>query len=228
MKGERRYSLGAGVGDFYTLSIVVGAAAGVYVAVARRPVPSWGPLLEIGIALTLIIAYYSIVARGAPFRTPGEVMLGRVVLHGRKQWINPYGVNRAALFVVLFTALVVAGNSWDSAADEHLYVTLTLPVVLGRIVLLGCLLAGVMMVGQAHRAGPYLVAGYFGLMGVANLLAHPSAGGSANIIRGLSLFGFLMAILAGVVLVRYQRVAANKAMQQAVGARTARGGSDGW
>jgi hypothetical protein len=213
MKGGRRYSIGAGVVAFYVGGIVLGSVAGLYVAVTRRPVPLWEPFLAMGLVLTLVLVYHSRVARKVSLRTPGEMMMGCVVVDGLKQWTNPYGINRAALFAVLFIALVGAGSLWDSVADERFYASLTLPVVVGRIVYLGCLLAGVVMVGRAQPAGGILVAAYFALAGIVNLLAEPPAGVSVNVTRSLGLSGVLMALVAGVILFRYQRAAANKAMQ---------------
>lgn len=212
MKGTRRYSIGAAIVDFYVAGIILGAVAGIYVAATQLPVPMWEPFLVMGLDLMCIIVYHSVVARKVVFRSVGEAMMGRVVVDGCKHWTNPYGINRTALFVVLFIALIRAGNSWDSVADERIYATLTFPNVLWYVMLLGCLLVGIVNVGRAQSVGGFLVVVYFTLAAVSNLLAEPSAGVSVGIIRGAGLVGLFVAFVAGVVLLGYYRSAAKKAL----------------
>ena len=209
MKGERRYSIGAGIADFYVAGIVLGAFSGTYVAIMRQPVPLEWPLLIMALTVALIVVYYTLVARRVVFRTVGEVMMGRIVIDGRKQWSNPYGISRTALFCVLFIALVGAGNSWDSAADEHFFSMLTPQVVLGRAAVLACLLVGIVMIGR-HYVGVLLIAAYFTLTGLVTLLATPPAGVPGNVTRGLGVFGLSMGLVAGALLSRYHKAATSE------------------
>jgi hypothetical protein len=204
MKG-RRYSIGAAIADFYVLGIVSGAGAAVYVAAVRRPVPIWEPLLSLVLSLVLIAIYYAGFARKAPFLTPGEMMMGRVIEGGVKEWRNPYAISRTSLFVVLFAALVGAGNSWDSIANERFYSTLTFPVVFGRGLLLGGLLVALIRVGRGHAEAGFLIAAYFGITAIAGFFSTPPEGVSASVPRSAAALGLLLATLTAVLTLRYVR-----------------------
>jgi hypothetical protein len=206
MKGTKRYSIGAGIADFYVAGTISAALGAIYVAVNHRLVPIWEPFLAIALVLAVVIIYYAVVARRVAFLTPGEIMMGRVVTAGCKHWTNPFGIDRSALFAVLFMALIGAGNAFDSATDGRFYTTLTAPVVAGRMVFIGALLAGTVMVGRARAAGGALVVGYFALTAAGILLGKPP--GMMRMVGWSVLF---MALVAGVILWRYQRAAAGMA-----------------
>jgi len=205
MKGSKRYSLGAAIADFYYFATVFGTAGGLYVAVNNEPVPIGWHLMMMLLLLAIVIVYHSLVARRVGFCTPGEAMMGRTVIDGRKEWTNPYGINRTALFIVLFFALISAGNSWDAATDERFHASLTLRVVALRAAVLGGLLVGLWRVGRAQSAGGPLVLGYFVFAAIGALLTEPTAGVPGNVRLGVGLFLVLTTLGAGIVLIYYYR-----------------------
>lgn len=207
MKGSRRYLIGSVVADIYVNSIILGAILGIYVAVVRRPVSPTGGFLLTVAGLVSVIVYSSLVAHRVSFRTPGELMMGCIVVDGSKQWVNPYGASRTVLFVVIFIVLVTAGNSWDAIADELLYITLTPSVVIGRLFLNLGMLVGMIRIGQAQYNGFSPVMGYIVLTTISIMMLNFPAEVPASFTIGFKVFNTLVMLLAIVVLWRYRKLA---------------------
>ena len=169
----RRYSIGAAIADLYVSAMALGVAAAVYVVATSRPVALWLPFIEFPLVALLVIVYHARFARKVSFMSPGEMIFGRQMTDQGKQWFNPYGASRAALFTGFFIAMILAGNSWDNVADERLYHMYTLSNILVHIGLLAILIAGLTMAGRGNRLGGIGISLYFALLGLTSFLAPP-------------------------------------------------------
>lgn len=145
-----------------------------------------------------VFVYHLGIARRVGLRTPGELLMGCTIADRTKRWANPYPINRAPLFAICFVALVVAVNSWDSAADDQYYSSLTVPVVTGRMLLVALLLTGILMMGMRRAWGGLLIALYFAVSSVGNLMLglRGEAVASPSVSRGLAGFQVVMTIVS--------------------------------
>ncbi len=212
-RGNKRYAIGAAVADWYVLNIGLGAAVALYVAATRRPVPPWEPLALLALTLAMVLVYHGGLARRSALLSPGELMMGRSVVDGVKQWRNPHGIGRGALFGVLYVALVMAGNSWDMVADEELHATLAFHVTLGRMTLLSFLLHGLISLGRGQPGAGVLVAAYFAAGPWGMIETRPPVQIAEQVIASLGAFCVLMAVATVVVVLRYGRAVAMLAPQ---------------
>lgn len=57
--------------------------------------------------------YHVFLSKKTLWLSPGEQLAGRVIRSGEKQWVNPYGCNRWALFLVILVTISTAGNAWN-------------------------------------------------------------------------------------------------------------------
>jgi hypothetical protein len=204
MKGEGRYRWGAAIADFYIFSIVGGVVPATYVAVVGEPV---SPLSQLGLIVSifgLVIVYHVALARRANIRTPGEILMGGVLVDDIKRWTNPFRVSRTALFAVIFVALIVAGNSWESAADERFYSSLTPGVVIGRVLILSGLVVGTAMAGSGRMKGGLLIVAYLGLY-ASGTYSSPPDGVAPEVTRGMAMSSLVLTIACALVVFRYHR-----------------------
>jgi hypothetical protein len=114
--------------------------------------------------LLLITAIsYQIRSPHVAWLSPGEVVVGRAIGDGgQKQWLNPWCANRWALNTVLFTAILISGNTWDGLFEGRLYPAGKIVV---NAILLGGLWSGLIVAGKGKTAGAGVVVGYFMFLG---------------------------------------------------------------
>ena len=191
---RKRFSFAALVGDFYCMGIALGAINGLYVASTRRLVEVWWAILPLLILAVVLLVYHAKIARSVAWFTPGEIIFGRSMHDGAKWWTNPYDVSRAPIFILVFISLVTWGNMWDSASHEKFYLTLTLPIVLGRIAFLAVGLWGLILLGRGQPYGAYLVAGILGISLLSNLVSN----NVVEVREGIRA-GFLLAGISGIL-----------------------------
>jgi len=217
MKGHRRYAIGAGFADYFFLGSTLFAAPALYDAISWRFVEGWALLLLFLFIVVAVLIYHVELARRVSFRTPGELLMGCVVMDRAKRWVNPYGINRALLFVVCFVALILASNTWY----DLFYSGFTVHEVLFRLIVVATLLLGIVMMGMKRAWGGLLVALYFVYLPVAGVMSSPMLRslGAEAIVRALldpvSGFCFLMAFLSVVAVFVYHRAAADQPLQPA-------------
>ena len=141
------YSLIAGVSDFYFLSFVLAATAALGTVVLQRPIPLPILILLLVSSILVTILHHAIFAKRVSWLTPGEHLVGRVVENGSKEWKNPYGRNRWALFLTILLTIVSSSNAWDGLGMGGVYV---LNAALARIALLAALYYGLVQVGRGQ------------------------------------------------------------------------------
>jgi len=213
MKTGRRFSWGAGIADTYTTASVIGVVPALYVATFHRPVSFWEPCLLLFIILALIILYHTWLAKRTTFLSPGERMMGRILVDGQKQWLNLFGINRSGLFTLFFFSLMLIGNSWDNVTDKAVYQFFTYPRILWSFLKVCMLLLGLTFVGSGRMKGGFFIVAFYILTGIGIFLEPPPANFPMVIARGLGVFNLVMAFIAGFILLWYKRAAKNKTLQ---------------
>lgn len=216
MKTGRRFSWGAGIADTYIIASVIGVVPALFVATFHRPVPLWEPCLGLFIVLALIILYHTRLGKMTTFLSPGERMMGRILLDGQKQWSNPFGINRSGLFALFFFSLMLIGNTWDNTSDKTAYQLYTYPHIIVSFLKVCILLVGLTLVGSGRMKGGFLIVVFYVLGGISLFLAPPPPNIPVVIIRGVSVFYLVMAFFAGLILLWYKRTAKEKTLQTIV------------
>jgi len=152
--------------------------------------------------LLTVLVYHLAVSGRVRWLSPGELMTGRCVQDGKKQWANPYDRNRWALFLIQMITLVVAGNSWDGIGDGVIY---PLRTAVSRSIFLGLLVYGIVKVGQGALSWVGMIAFYFVIMAVRSMVTALPAD-IPEAIRGLMALGFMgLAAFAVAVGLAYER-----------------------
>ncbi len=154
------YSFIAGISDFYFLSFALGAITALGGCVFQSPVPLFLLILIFVVSLLVAILYHAIFARRVSWLTPGEQLVGRVVEQS-KEWKNPYGRNRWALFIVILITIMLAGNAWDSLS---LGLTYTFDAIAARVILLTALYYGLVQLGRGQLGGLLYVVAFFAIL----------------------------------------------------------------
>jgi hypothetical protein len=201
MRASRPHGFVAWLFDIYVFMIGLGALAGIWLAVTRRP----GDLV-LGLVLGVVgfagsLSYHLWGAKRVSFLSPGEQMAGRFSSAEGKSWLNPYAKTRIPVFVVMLMTIVLAGNSWDGIADEG--TTFTLGLVLGRTALLGAIVYALVQVGRGRAKILVLLAGYWLLLALGSPASAPDAD-SALVFAGFLGFVGLSALLLGFVYARWR------------------------
>lgn len=147
---SRIYSFIAGISDFYFLNLLLGALVAFGVSLTQQPTSLLLiPILLLS-SLTFCVLYYTLFAKSTLWLTPGENLAGRVIQDGSKVWINPYKVNRWALFLILLLTLIFAGNLWDRLGEGYIY---SFTEVLIRALILIVLSYGLVSIGRGQLRG---------------------------------------------------------------------------
>jgi hypothetical protein len=94
------------------------------------------------IITTMVIFYYSIVSNKVKWLSPGEIIVGRLILDGKKIWVNPYGISRGLLFALIIIALVFTRDSISQLGFELSAFGLIVIFIKTAIVYAGLLLVG--------------------------------------------------------------------------------------
>jgi hypothetical protein len=198
MVESKSHRILAGFVDYYTTSIALGTVVALGVAITRRPVPPGLWLLAIPLVLVAVVVYHTRFSSRTSWLSPGEAISGRMLTPLGKQWINPYRRNRAVLFLFVFAALVVAGNSWDSLGTGQV---IGLRVVLARGVILAALIGGLWSLGQGRWWGG-AISGLYLLVTGLGVRGHAEAGGMSASLRSTILAVFV-GLAVGSVLVSW-------------------------
>ena len=157
----------AGASDFYFFSLIVGSIAALFASITNTPITI---SLYVGISflvssLCLIIYYYKFMALKYLFCTPGETLAGRIIVDNKKQWCNPYSVNRGALFFLIFAWLALLGNTWDSVLFSGLIYNFG--TVLVKIVILLFVCGSLVSIGKGSLIGGSVFVCIYGYQALA-------------------------------------------------------------
>lgn len=144
MYPKKLYSFLAGVSNFYFLSFLLGAVIALVMTLFETTV-GMGVLLMPILCLIVVILYHLQFAKRVPWRSPGELLVGQVLKEGVKEWTNPYGRNRWALFTVLLFTVVIASNTWDKLGEGKIY---SLTEISARTVLVATLYFALVRIGM--------------------------------------------------------------------------------
>jgi hypothetical protein len=142
-----------GVYDFYFIALTVGSIVALISSITKTPIAI---SLYVGISFLLanlcfVIYYYKRMANRYLFFTPGEILAGRIIVDNKKQWCNPYDVNRGVLFFLIFVWLGLVGNTWDSVLYSGL--VYNFGTVLVKIAVLLFVCGSLVSIGKGYLIG---------------------------------------------------------------------------
>jgi len=103
----------AGVADFYFMFYALGAIIGILNSLFKVITPPLFLLVFYPLFIIIVILYYKIWSKKTLWLSPGELFAGRTTVRNKKEWINPYRINRFLLYFALFITMFFWGNSWD-------------------------------------------------------------------------------------------------------------------
>lgn len=149
MTKSRPHGFIAGLSDSYLAIFIIGAIQGFAVNIAQKPVPD---VLSIALQLAALVGailYHTKLSNRVLWLSPGEQLAGRIVRAGAKEWVNPYGRNRWALFVVILLTLGLTHNVWNWVTD-HVY---PLRSVVGYAIRLSLVYWGAVLMGKGKMWG---------------------------------------------------------------------------
>ena len=177
----------AGFSDFYLFLLAAGAILSLLGALLHSTISLW-ILLALFVVVAITVTLYHKFGASRTLRlTPGELLAGKQVKSSQKVWINPYGVNRWALFFIIFLTFVIIGNSWDRLSEGFIY---PLGSVLAKIVMIGLVCYGLVLMGKGKLKGALYPVIYFLFVGFQtwDKLASSIASGRVFVLVGF-LFG---------------------------------------
>lgn len=152
------YSVIAGIYDFYLLTFLLGAIFALSTYLRQTAINPLLALSMIPIGIIVTALYYLLISARIRWCSPGELLVGRRVGADRKEWGNPFGYNRWALFLITFVVLAFASNTWDSIGTGHIY---TRDEVILRCIFLLLLSCGVTGVGRGQIVYVWFVVIYY-------------------------------------------------------------------
>jgi hypothetical protein len=94
--------------------------------------------------------YHKRLANRLTILTPGELMAGRFLVSGGKQWLSPFSKTRIPLFLLILLTIVMAGNTWDGIANGAAF---GIVQVVGRSVVAGFVIFCLVAAGRGHASG---------------------------------------------------------------------------
>ena len=190
MRTDRAYALLSWIADFYFLALAIGVIAGLYEGVVRQSLPIAAVFALPILALLGSIWYHVYFARRTRWLSPGEQMHGRVVAGDEKQWTNPWGRNRWALFTLNLIALVLLGNTWDGLGENP---PLTIQQTVFNTAFAALVGAGIIAVGKGHPLGALGPAALYlsGMVGLWRAMSSAAARGSVMVVM-LGLLGLAL------------------------------------
>lgn len=149
MNKSRPHGFIAGLSDFYLAAVLLGAVLALGVALARKPAPLFLQGIILLASIAGVILYHTKLSKRTFWLSPGEQLAGRILWNGVKEWVNPYGRNRWALFTVILVTLILAGNAWDWVSDR----VEPLSRVIGYSVRLFLVCWGLVLMGKGRAWG---------------------------------------------------------------------------
>ena len=195
---SRPHPVVAGVFDFYTASLVLGAALATVTTLTSEPLSVLFALAAVGVSLLGSILYHAAVARWIGWRSPGEAFAGKTILEGRKEWVNPYRSNRFVLFFVSLLIVAVAGNAWDGLSEGAVF---TVWNVVARVLTCSVCIGGLVAVGSGRAWGVVLVAAYLLLIG-ATASRDPRVGNTLLLVFASLAVVYLVVVLIQSIIAR--------------------------
>jgi len=154
----------AGIIDFYILAIAIGAAEAIIQSLLGKPVFRSTNFLVFSLVLTVILIvvivfYYRTYAKKTLWLSPGEIISGRVVeCNQKKEWINPYKVNRFGIYFIVLTTLIILGNEWDGVVLGQIY---PFAIIAGKMIKIMFAFWGMVMLGKGRLKGALLIIPFF-------------------------------------------------------------------
>ena len=135
----------AGFCDLYLL-LMVGSAL---IAIVSRFTETnyYTPLIAIVLFVVILIfifSYHFYINKKVTFLTFGEVDAGKKIVSKKRQWSNPYSINRWGIFLTSILALLIIGNMWDTLEVN----IITYPMIIGKVLRIAIIFLGLFYLGK--------------------------------------------------------------------------------
>lgn len=115
------YGLVAGICDLYFLAFITGTIEAIGTVLFKEPVPVWLLIVNFFACILASVLYHIFLASRVTWLTPGELIVGKKIISGVKEWQNPYQRNRLVFFLIALFSIVIAGNVWDNLGSGAIY-----------------------------------------------------------------------------------------------------------
>ena len=168
---EKSHSFIAGLCDVYIYSIALAAIEATISTIIGRPLYSditrvIIPIVRFLLILIGVIVYYKVFSKKTTRLSLGERICSRVLIEGKKVWINPYSVNRMGLFFIIVSTLIVYGNDWDKSASG---IVLAMPEVLAKLTKIILIVYGMILMGKGKLYGVLIILS-FNILGMVTAI----------------------------------------------------------
>jgi len=157
-KKIKLYPFIAGIFDFYLLSFLLGTVFALLGNLLQAALNPFVALSIVPIGLIIVLVYYRFLACRVNWFSPGEILVGRQSNGENKEWHNPFGYNRWALFLITFVTLAITSNIWDGLGSGRIY---PLNEIIFSAISLFMLSFGVVNLGRGQIWSICLVVIYF-------------------------------------------------------------------
>lgn len=151
-RSSKSHSFYAGVCDFYISATLFAGVIAIIESIINRTFLATEVvnrlvffLISTALIITLVIIYHSIISKKVLWLSYGEKIAGKFIINNKKEWVNPYNVNRWGLFCHCIITLIILGNSFNAISSVYQY---PIPALIGKFIRLFIQFYSLVMIGQ--------------------------------------------------------------------------------
>lgn len=149
----------AGLCDVYFISFAFGLIQAIIINFLGRPlfdetIRVFLPFVSFAVLLVAVILYYKVFYKKTSWLSLGERICSRFILEGKKEWLNPYEINRWGLFLIIIITFLISGKEWDQLTLGYVY---PLGMITGKAIRFTFLCLGLIMTGEGKLYGTLIV-----------------------------------------------------------------------
>ena len=153
--------------DYYFISLIGLGLISLSNSVSNMVILSPTAIIVIFVLILLgIILYHAWLNKKTKFLSYGEIVAGKVLSKGKKEWKNPYKKSRIFLFIVILLGLLLIGNTWNNV----MFIVPKLTFVIAGFIKVLVVFLGIYLIGRGKIKGvfismiPYILGAFFSLM----------------------------------------------------------------
>ncbi|WBW96263.1 hypothetical protein [Oceanirhabdus sp. W0125-5] len=176
LKSSKAHPFYAGVCDFYIIATVIAGIIALIESIQNKTILGSNVIIKpllylilIVVCIGLVTIYHSVISKKVLWLSLGEKIAGKFIVDNKKEWRNPYNINRWGLFFHCIITLIILGNSFDAASSGYLY---TIPSLIGKFLGLFIKIYCLVMIGQGKLKALLVFVGFNTLNIVIAILLH--------------------------------------------------------